>query len=212
MPLIIYKNKDGKRVPSWSTIGSQWGEGARGLQWWYWQKGKDGVEFNDMPEAEVGSIAHQMIDCEVKGKELDLGQFPVDLVKQAKQCYENWKEWKSRNKFKAIETELSLISEKHQFGGTLDCIAMINDELSILDVKTGKDIYASQVVQITAYAHLWHENFPEHPLTGGYNIIRTGKEMVSFVHYYYQEFPKAWDVFLHLRELYDLAKEIKKLK
>ena len=212
MPLIKYKNAAGDSVPSWSAIGSQWGEGAKGLQWWYWQKGKNGLDFNEMPEAEVGSIAHQMIDYEVKAKELDLSQFAIEKVEQAQQCFDNWHEWVGRNKFKPVQTELSLISEEHQFGGTIDCIAMINDKLSILDVKTGKEVYASQVVQIVAYAQLWHENFPEHKLDGGYHIIRTGKEMASFVHYWYQEFPQAWEVFLHLRALYDLAKVINKLK
>lgn len=68
MPLIIYRNKEGKRIPSFSTIASQWGDGAKGLQHWYWQKGWDHIEFNDMPEANVGTLAHMLIDYYLKGK------------------------------------------------------------------------------------------------------------------------------------------------
>lgn len=211
MPLVIYKDKEGQRIPSWSSIGTQWGEGAKGLQYWYWDKGQKGIGFNEMPEATIGTIAHKMIDYEIKKKELDISQYDTKHVDKAQQCVDNFHEWTDQVKFRPIETELSLVSEKHQFGGTIDCVAMINDKLSILDVKTGKNIYPSQVVQITCYAHLWDENFPKHPLVGGYHIIRTGKEMASFVHYYFKEFPQAWEVFLMLRKLYDYAKEIKKL-
>ena len=213
MPIIKYKNKAGENVPSFSAINSQWGEGSKGLQYWYWKKGKDGLDFNEMPEADIGTIVHKMIDYEVKkGKELDLSQFPMDQVEQAKQAKANWNEWKDTNRFEPFQTELSLISEEYQFGGTIDCVALINGKLSILDVKTGKEMYASHVVQLEAYKNLWIENFPDHPLVGGYHIIRTGKEMAMWVNYWYQDFPQAWEVFLHLRKLYDLAKEVNKLK
>jgi len=212
MPAIIYKNKNGDRIPSQSAIGNQWGEGAIGLQYWYWDKGRKGLGFNEMPEANIGTIAHNMIDCDAKNKPINLENHPIEHVIKAKQCFENWEEWKKQVNFKSIETEISLVSEEHQFGGTIDCICEINNKLSILDVKTGKDIYASQVVQITCYAHLWEENMPKHPLIGGYHIVRTGKEIASFTHAWYAEFPMAWEVFLHLRKLYDLAKEINKLK
>jgi len=212
MPLIIYKNKDGKRVPSFSAIKNQWGANKQPLFWHYYHKGEAGIGFNEQPEATVGTLAHMMVDYEVKGKELNLAEFPMDMVEQAKTCYSNWQEWKSRNKFEPVKTEISLVSEKHQFGGTIDCIAMINDKLSIMDLKTGKDIYEDHILQIVAYEKLWQENFPEHPITGGYHIIRTGKEIAMFAHYWYGEFPYAWKAFLMLRKLYDYHKEIKKLK
>ena len=88
----------------------------------------------------------------------------------------------------------------------------VKDKIAILDVKTGKEVYPSQIVQITSYEQLWNENFKDHPITGGAHIIRTGKEMASFVHYFYQDFKQGWEVFLMLRKLYDLAKQIKRLK
>ena len=68
MPLISYKNKAGEKVPSVSTVLSQWGEGAGGLQYWYWKKGKDGLDFKEMPEAEVGTLAHLMLEYYIKRK------------------------------------------------------------------------------------------------------------------------------------------------
>ncbi len=212
MPAIIYKNKDSNRVPSVTTVLNQWGIKTAPLTYWAYNQGVKGVPLYEKKEAEVGTIAHLMIDADIKKKKLDLSDHPMDLVTQAEQCFDNFLTWKKQNDFEPVESELSLVSEDHQYGGTLDCVAMINGKLSIPDWKTGKDVYEDHIIQIIAYAKLWEENFPGHPITGGYQILRTGKEIASFSHNWYGEFPGAWDVFLHLRALYDLAKEIKKLK
>lgn len=212
MPAIIYKNKNGERVPSVTTIISQWGIKTQPLLYWAWKQGEKGVGLYEKEEADVGTVAHMRIDADVKGKTIALDQFPMNVIEQARVCYDNFQTWKSNLDFKPFETELSLISEKHGYGGTIDIIALINGKLSLLDLKTGKEVYEDHIIQIKAYAELWTENFPDHPLEGGYHIIRTGKEMASFSHNWYADFPKAWDVFLHLRALYDLAREIKKLK
>lgn len=212
MPAIIYKNKNGNRVPSVTTILNQWGIKTEPLKWWAWKRGQEGIDLREKEEANVGTLAHMMIDADVKQKEIDLGQFPINIVEQAKVCFNNYLIWKKQHDYKPIETEISLISEEYQYGGTIDCIPIIDGKLSIDDKKTGKDVYEDHIIQLIAYAQLWNENFPNDPITGGYHIIRTGKEIASFDHRWYGEFPGAWEVFLHLRALYDLHKQIKKLK
>ena len=212
MPAIIYKNKAGERVPSVTTVINQWGIKSKPLMYWAWKQGEKGIPLYEKEAADVGTLAHLMIDADVKGKEINLAEFPMNIVEQAKVCYQNFQEWKRGHDYKPIETEISLVSEEHQFGGTIDCVAMINGKLSIDDKKTGKDVYEDHIIQIVAYERLWNENFPDHQIVGGYHIIRTGKEIVSFDYRWYQGFPHAWEVFLNLRRLYDLAKEIKKLK
>ena len=212
MPAIIYKNKEGDRVPSVTTILNQWGANKQPLINWAWKQGEAGVSLYEKPEADVGTLAHMMIDYEVKGKKLDLGDFPMDIQQQAKVCYQNWQRWKARNEFKPIKTELSLVSEKHQYGGTLDIVAVINNALTIADLKTGREVYEDHIIQLVAYKQLWEENFPDSPINGGFQILRTGKEIAMFSDNWYGEFPGAWQVFSRLRAIYDLHKEIKKLK
>ena len=212
MPRIIYKTKDGKRVPSFSAISNQWGIKTEPLKWWAYKRGEAGIPMYEKEEADVGTLAHLMIDAEVKGTKLKLEDFPVKIIEQAQACFENFIKWRERHDFEPIETEISLVSEEHKYGGTIDCIAMIDGKLSIGDWKTGKDVYEDNIIQIVCYAKLWDENFPENPIEGGYHMIRTGKEIAMFDYRVYFEFPGAWEVFLHLRALYDLHKEIKKLK
>ena len=63
-----------------------------------------------------------------------------------------------------------------------------------------------------SYAQLWNENFPEHPVDGGFHVLRIGKEIISFDYRWFKDFPDAWEAFIYLRELYDLAKKIRRLK
>lgn len=212
MPAIIYKNSLGQRVPSVTTVLAQWGIKTEPLKYWAWKQGEAGIPLNQKPEADVGTIAHMMIDADVKGKEADFTKYSPSLIEQARTCFNNFIEWRDSHSFKPIQTEISLVSELYQFGGTIDCIAQIDGKLSICDWKTGKEIYEDYIIQIVSYAQLWIENFPDHQLSGGYHLIRTGKEIAMFAHNWYGEFPHAWEVFLKLRDLYDLAKEIKKLK
>jgi hypothetical protein len=153
-----------------------------------------------------------MIEADIKEVQFSPDEYPIKAIPPAEKCLENWKEWKRTHSFKPIESELSLISEETQTGGTIDIVAMIDGKLSIADIKTGKEVYENHIIQLEFYKHLWEENFPEYPLEGGFHIIRTGKEIAMFSHAWYGEFPYAWSVFLKLRELYEEAKHIKRLK
>jgi hypothetical protein len=212
VPRIIYKNKAGEKVPSFSTVANQWGIKTQPLIWWAYKRGEAGIPMYEKEEADVGTCAHDMVDCDSKGKKHDASIYPANIITQAQVCFDNWLTWKKNHKFESIESELSLVSEKYQYGGTLDNIAMVDSRLCLLDLKTGKEVYEDNIVQIAAYAHLWNENFPDTPIEGGCHIIRTGKEIAMFSHNWYGELPGAMDAFLHLRALYDLHKEIKKLK
>lgn len=212
MPAIIYKNKNGERIPSVTTVLNQWGIKTQALLVWAWKRGEAGVDLREKEEANVGTLAHLRIDAEIKGKDIDLSQYPPNIVSQSDVCIDNWGRWKKAHKFQPIGSEISLVSEEHQYGGTIDIIGLIDGLLSILDIKTGKEIYEDHILQIVSYSKLWEKSFPEHPLKGKYHIIRLGKEIAMFSYNYYGEFPHAWEAFLMLRRLYDIHKEIKKLK
>lgn len=212
MAARVYRNAKGERVPSVTTILGVWGNNKQALIYWAWKQGDAGIPLHEKPEADIGTIAHAMIDADIKGKDIDLEQYPVEQVEQAQQCFANWETWKDQHNFRPFESEISLVSEEYQFGGTIDNVSFIDNKLSICDIKTGKEVYEDAIVQIGAYRVLWDENFPDFPITGGSHLLRLGKEIAMFSYNFYQEFPGAWDAFLHLWALYDLGKEIKKLK
>jgi hypothetical protein len=61
-----------------------------------------------------------------------------------------------------------------------------------------------------AYGLLWEENYPEHPITGGFHLLRFAKEEGDFAHHYFPKLDTEKVLFLKYREAYDLAKVCEK--
>ena len=215
MPAIIYKNKAGKRVPSVTTILKMLGWSTDGLIYWAWKVGADGMDLNEARHkaADVGTVAHGAIEAEIKGED-----FPLDLVpgltsemkKQVGVCMDSWHRWRDQNNLSLLDAELRLVSEEHQYGGTMDIAAIYGEQRRvILDIKTGGSIYPDHLCQIVAYAKLYEEHFPDKPISE-YHLIRLGKEDGSFHHHAYVDLDNAWEVFQHALAIYRLHKGLKK--
>ena len=215
MPTTIYRNKEGKILSGVTTIIHQnLGWGARALMHWAWKLGMDGIDYRKEAEesADAGTIAHEMIECEIKGKEFDASKYDPALVDKAENAFLSFLEWKDHVGFEAIETEIHLVSEKYQYGATPDCIARINGKLALFDWKTSNELYPEHIVQLAAYRVAWEENFPDKPLVGGYYLLRITKgEDISFHWHHWEDLSIAWEVFLCCLKLHQLRKEFKKL-
>ena len=83
---------------------------------------------------------------------------------KARNAYAAYLHWESINRITFRHTEVSLASEKHAFGGTLDAVGMIGNALVLLDWKCANAVYADYLYQLAAYGLLWNENYPDHPL------------------------------------------------
>jgi len=225
MPTINYKNAEGKRLSGVTTIiSSNLGWNKRPLQYWYTEQGQ---KYPDLPTyeamtkglnaaADCGTISHAMMDRHLHGLEFDAGDFPLateDMFTKAKTGFNNYLEWRSMVNLRPIATEVNLVSEVYQFGGTPDCVGQVIDDLAIVDWKTSNSgPHEDWFMQLAAYRVLWEENNPTQPITGGFHLLRVNKENASFTHYHWQSLDDAWVVFLHLLELHKLQKVLKKLK
>lgn len=208
MPLIIYKNKDGKRLPGVTTVLGNLGWNRDALMYWAWAEGIEGRNFRETADkaANIGTIAHAMIEADLKGKEFDSSKYDKGMIDKAETSYLAWLEWKDLVKFELLESEKSLVSEKYQFGGTID-IAAIKKITAIVDLKTSKGVYPDHKIQVAAYGKLWNENYPDNPIQA-YYILQLGKEDGSFHYHYWPELEKAWQAFLAVRKLHTLKKEV----
>lgn len=214
MPRIQYRNSKGTIIPGVTTvISGNLGWATQGLMYWAWKQGTEGKHFRDVADAaaQVGTIAHKMVECDLRGIELDLGIFPPDLAEQAMVAFSAWLEWKEHVNFELISAETSLISEKLQIGGTFDA-AMIKRVRSIMDIKTTNEIRESHIIQNCVYGHIWNENFPDTPIEA-YYLLKLGKTGPSFgYHYWGTDHPVVADsltAFKSLRRLHCLKKRIK---
>ncbi len=216
-PVGGYKNAAGKKVPSVTTIINRFKDSG-GLIHWACQCGVDGLDYRAVRDraADAGTMAHVMIENWIK-----TGAMPGALVyaaepeiadkySKAENGLKNFIEWASNVKLEPVSTEISLVSERHQFGGTIDAtLAKVNGKLSMGDWKTSNRLYLDYLVQVRAYGELWNENHPDDPIEGGYHLVRLSKENADFEHRYFAELDDAWEAFLLMRQLWDFVGKLK---
>jgi hypothetical protein len=207
---------DGERVPSVTTILSRYKESG-GLLYWAWQQGKDGKDFRETRDAaaDAGTCAHEMVECDIRGKAFDASKYKPETFIKADGAYQGYLEWKDQTKLEVADTEVSLVSRTHRFGGTLDAM-LVRGKLSLGDWKTSGGIYVDYLLQLAAYELLWEENHPTQPIDGGFYLLRFSKQEspddpISFAQHYWSDLSIARACFLHLRAAYDLDKRLKKL-
>jgi hypothetical protein len=206
----VYKLIDGTRVPGVTTILSRFKE-ADALIYWAWKQGRDGKDFRETKDkaAEAGTLAHTAVEAHIRG---DLSfhwpEVESEVTKKAKTAFGAFLEWSKQTNLEVTHTEVSLVSERHKFGGTLDAM-LVNGKRALADWKTSGSVYPDYLCQLGAYGLLWEENYPHMPITGGYHLIRFDKAFGDFTHRYWGELETAKKAFLLMRELYSLDDELK---
>lgn len=205
-----YKSADGKRLPSVTTILSRFKDSG-GLLYWANTQGLEGKTLDQARQAAVtpGTLAHAMVEADLNGTEYTPQGDPADVAK-AKMAFSAYESWRKTNQIEFRHTEVPLASAKYKFGGTLDAIGVMNGNLVLCDWKNAAAIYADNLYQLAAYGILWEENYNDHPITGGYHLLRFSKDSGDFSHHHYQSLEDEKIIFLKMRELYDLVKQTEK--
>lgn len=170
---------------------------------------------------QAGTVAHDMIECWFKCKKFDPSKYEEKLIKMAEPAFAAFMEWVSNSSIEIVDTEVELVSEDLQVGGTIDAVARDGQgRLIIPDWKTSKSLRREYLIQIATYGHIWNENFPDDPITGGYHLLRISKpenpdevetHVPSFHHHHWKELPGCVEAFRHLKALFDINKKIKNL-
>ena len=111
--------------------------------------------------ATAGHVCHNLVECHLKGIDLDPQCDDVELIKLGEQGYQAYLEWAKRMDLKRVSTEEDLVSEQYQYGGCPDFFGFAGDEPLGCDWKCSNSVYQSYIYQIAAYRQLWNENHPE---------------------------------------------------
>lgn len=199
MAHTIYKNESGKRLKSVTTIingNLGWNKGNL-LGWTrkHCLNGDDSLKL--LKEAgRIGTLAHIMIEEFIKGGAVQLDDYEPDEISQAKTAYYGFYNWFANNNVTFLDTEMKLVSEQYQFGGTFDAICEVNGKLVICDWKTSNAVYDEFLIQLGAYRQLIQENI-------GYDIrgailLRLDKEEKGVYeehHYKIKDLNWGWKMF-----------------
>jgi len=154
-----YTLRDGSVVPGVSTIVGTMGEGKEGLIRWNVKEasqGNDPIAMRNR-QAEVGSVAHEMIRCYLMNEEFDGSEYAPAIYNDGAKYFESFKRWAKDHDITLVLVEQELVSEEYKYGGTLDLIVRLDGTLAILDHKTSGNIYPTHKVQIAAYQQLFDE-------------------------------------------------------
>lgn len=213
-----YKNAAGKRIPGVTTILGRFKDSGGLIQWAY-NCGRDGIDINEAREAamDAGTATHELIDAHLHHRVFDERPYDKPVLERANHAFLGFLEWSDQNKLTLEASEISLVSERYQFGGTFDA-AMILATRRLLDYKSSSGIYTDHLLQVAgAYSILWQEHFPDKPLHG-IDLLRVSKpdlptDPVSFEHRHWSAeiIPIAQRQFILLREAYELDKRLKGL-
>lgn len=216
---------DGKQIPSVTTIIGRFKQ-ADGLIAWAYQQGVEGKDYRKTRDdaASAGTIAHEMVECDIRGKSFDASKYDESLIKRANGAYAAYLQWKEETNLKPYiipdtnepATEISLISKKLRCGGTID-IVLMRGLLTMSDIKTSRSIYPDYLIQIAAYKMIWEENYPHLPINGGYKILRISRQEedddpVSFSLHSWSDLKIAERQFVLYREAYDNDKKLSRIK
>jgi PD-(D/E)XK nuclease superfamily len=189
-----YRNAAGQPVPGTTDITGRYMDRSR-LLYWAFNRGREGhKKLYDGIDLNIGTVVHQMAELDLKGQGADDIAFyakttltdPAQL-ERAQTAFVAFKKWRAKFHIETYKQEISLVSEKYQFGGTLDTVALIRNGLGLVDFKssTKGEVYEDHLIQLAGYGLLWEENFPAEPLTEGSHLIVLPKEGGEPVHRHY---------------------------
>ena len=152
-----YKTEDGKPCVGVTTVLGVMNKPA--LVGWANKLGLDGYDVNKFVDAlaDIGTLIHYLIECDISGKEPELGDYTANHIATAKEAFKKWIDWKSKNDFKLLGSEMKVISDKLCVGGTCDIYCELNGKKTVLDIKTSKACYDEQRTQVCAYAMIMEE-------------------------------------------------------
>ena len=163
--------------------------------------------------ANIGTLAHDLFEAYINPKiePPELTEYDSESIEKANIAFGSAKEWFKQSNLEIIDTEVSYVSEIHQFGGTIDAIGRSkgspDNEVHILDWKTG-GVFGSALFQVSAYS-LLVEEFTDYKVTG-FHVVRFSKDFGDFTHRYFPELNAQKNNFPALRKIYSLLKETEK--
>jgi hypothetical protein len=147
---------------------------------WAWKEGKEGRDYKASRQkaADIGTIAHAMIETFATGQTFDPAAYDPDLVAAAEPAYAAFQEWWEAKDVHLFRTEVAITCPELRLGGTLDATGLVDGRFVLLDWKTSKAVYGEYVLQVAAYRHLWntYRAMNERLVAQDAVILRIGKD------------------------------------
>lgn len=203
---VRYKKANGTRVPGTTTITGQLDKPA--LVGWANRLGLQGIDSKTYVDAlaGVGTLAHYMVECDFAGTEPEMDEYSKKEIDLAENGYLSFLNWRSQHTVERVSSELQLVDDDLEYGGTCDIHCLCDRVWTLIDLKTGKAIYPEMMIQVAAYRNLLRVH--GHPVDQ-VHILRIGRsEDEGFEDQMVAKIDDYFEIFKVLLQLYKLKKEV----
>lgn len=107
---------------------------------------------------DIGSQVHALIEWTLRARLCEQpGPSPSITSDKAQWAFSCWQNWSKSVDLKPIAVEQVVYSEMHGYAGTMDLLALVNGQATVLDWKTGKAVYNEAHLQNAAYRYAIRE-------------------------------------------------------
>jgi hypothetical protein len=156
-------------------------------------------DFQRDSAADIGTRVHRLVEQLARGETPEVTAEEAPFVEAYRRFLALY-----RPRFLAVEE--MVVSLRHQYGGTLDAIAVIGRETWLLDVKTGTGLYPETGLQLAAYGaadFIGRPGIPHRfrlPRASRYGVVHVRPEGARLVEYHVDRGTVA--AFLQARRLF----------
>ena len=160
-----YYTQDGAEVPSCTTVLKI--VDTETIPFWANSLGFKRKNYSNELNmySRIGTFAHALMENHIVGScdELEEKQNECSTEEklQAYKAFNNYLRFVEEHNFEPMSSELQLVSEKYKFGGTIDCICILDGTMTILDFKTSNYFGKKMLMQLAGYVQLYEENNPD---------------------------------------------------
>lgn len=146
--------------------------------------------------ADIGTVVHEFVRGYIKSEHP-----PMPVNEQVRTSVDNFFAWELKHGVKFLTSEQVVYSKKYDYCGTFDNNALVDGELTLIDLKTSSGVYDEMFAQLAGYELARTEEFPNelYKRRGVLWISRNGD--FDFVE---SKFPEsALKMFLGAREIFN---------
>jgi hypothetical protein len=151
---------------------------------------------------EKGTELHKIIEEWLNG-----GGMKKPRSKHLASGLQKFIKWAENKKMEVLHSEKKVYSKSRDYAGTCDIVAKIDGRLSLLDIKTGKNIYQEAYAQVAAYGGAWNEEFPNNKIKDFY-IIQISSKNGNFRAERVKNIKRHYKSFLAMKFLYEWQKDL----
>ena len=202
-------------LPSSTWICSYYPKGI-GYFKWLAAHGWDEAEEIKTAAGEKGSRVHNACNALMDGIALNLDtKFTDSEGKESELNLEEWEacmsfvDWYNDVKPEILQKDITVINEEHGYMGTLDLLAIIDNQVWLIDLKTSQDVWPSHEIQLASYFHAENIKIGEGIQAEKMAILQLGYRRNKKKKYKWTEVEDKFDLFLAAKLIWKQENENK---